>query len=319
MGFGGRNLAGGSVVGGGSGGGPGGGNANWKYRKLDMPVFDGNDPDGWILRVERYFKFYRLTEEEMLEAVAVAMDGDALRWYQWENKRHPIRRWADLKVFILRHFRSSNGGSLYEQWLATNQTSTVNEYRRKFIETAAPLEQVSEDMLLGHFINGLKEEIKAEVRLLHPVSLEQAMELAVRVEEKLRVSGYRRNGVASVKTGTLSTYSKGAFTVNPYAFGPPNSPPISRNWGSQSPESQASVQSPKSIATTTHTVGEIRRLTEKELQEKRAKGLCYRCDAKWMVGHRCKKKELSVMLIEEEDGETDCEDIDNSQAHQKSL
>lgn len=81
----------------GSGGGPG----NWHYRKLDMPIFDRNDPDGWILRVERYFAFYRLTEEEMLEAVAVALDGDALRWYQWENKRHPIRRWVDLKGFIL--------------------------------------------------------------------------------------------------------------------------------------------------------------------------------------------------------------------------
>lgn len=52
-GFGGRNFAGGSVVDGGSGGGPGSSNSNWRYRKLDMPVFDGSDPDGWILRVER--------------------------------------------------------------------------------------------------------------------------------------------------------------------------------------------------------------------------------------------------------------------------
>ena len=52
---------------------------------------------------------------------------------------------------------------------------------------------------------------------------------------------------------------------------------------------------------------EVKRLSETELQEKRAKGLCYRCDAKWAIGHRCKKKELSVMLIaeEEEEGEGD--------------
>lgn len=115
-GLGGRNVTVGSVVGGGSGGGPGGttgnfggtvgggivgyggGNGNWRYRKLDMPVFDGEDPDGWILRVERYFAFYHLSEMEMLEAVVVALDGDALRWYQWENKRHPVRRWAALAV-----------------------------------------------------------------------------------------------------------------------------------------------------------------------------------------------------------------------------
>ena len=59
-------------------GGPGHG-ASWRYRKLDMPVFDGTDPDGWLLRVERYFKFYRMSEEDMLDAAAVAMDGEALR------------------------------------------------------------------------------------------------------------------------------------------------------------------------------------------------------------------------------------------------
>lgn len=56
----------------------GGGPGNWWYRKLDMPIFDGTDPDGWVLRVDRYFNFYRLTEEERLEAVVVALEGDAL-------------------------------------------------------------------------------------------------------------------------------------------------------------------------------------------------------------------------------------------------
>lgn len=90
------------------GGGPGHasimGQSNWRYRKLDMPVFDRTDPYGWILQVERYFGFYRLTKEEMLEAVVVSMEGDALRWLQWENKRHPIRRWPNLNGFILRQF-----------------------------------------------------------------------------------------------------------------------------------------------------------------------------------------------------------------------
>lgn len=116
----------GGYGGGGSGGGPG----NWRYMKLDMPIFDGSDPDGWILRMERYFTFYRLTETEMLEAVTVALEGDALRWYQWEQKRRPIRLWADIKTFVLRQIKPENGGSLYEQWLATNQVTDVNEYMR---------------------------------------------------------------------------------------------------------------------------------------------------------------------------------------------
>lgn len=41
---------------------------NWKVKKLDLPIFTGTNPDGWILRAERYFQFYRLGEEETLEA-----------------------------------------------------------------------------------------------------------------------------------------------------------------------------------------------------------------------------------------------------------
>lgn len=41
---------GGSGLGGGGrrldGDGPGGGMGNWRFRKLDMQVFDGSDPDG---------------------------------------------------------------------------------------------------------------------------------------------------------------------------------------------------------------------------------------------------------------------------------
>lgn len=81
-----------SHTGRGSGGGPGGGvslghpiiggGANWRFKKLDMPGFDGNNPDGWILRAERYHNFYRLTEEDKLEAAVVALEGDALLWFQ---------------------------------------------------------------------------------------------------------------------------------------------------------------------------------------------------------------------------------------------
>lgn len=51
---------------------------NWRFRKLDLPVFEGENPDGLILRAERYFKFYRLNDEEQLEAAVVSLDGDAL-------------------------------------------------------------------------------------------------------------------------------------------------------------------------------------------------------------------------------------------------
>lgn len=110
---------------GGGGGGMVNNGGNWRYRKLDLPVFDGTNPDGWILRAERYFSFYRLNEEEKLEAAVVGFDGDALVWYQWENRRRPIRRWSELRELILQQFRPMHSGTLCEQWLAVVQNMPV--------------------------------------------------------------------------------------------------------------------------------------------------------------------------------------------------
>lgn len=149
-----------------------GGHVNWKLRKLDLPVFDGTNPDGWILRAERFFHFYRLSEEDKLEAAVVALDGDALLWYQWENRRQPLRSWDALKRIILRRFRTTATGSLHEQWLAHYQSGTVVDYRRRFIELLAPIDDVPEEIAKSQYLNGLKDEIRVEVRLLDPVSLD---------------------------------------------------------------------------------------------------------------------------------------------------
>ena len=41
---------------------------------------------------------------------------------------------------------------------------------------------------------------------------------------------------------------------------------------------------------------QIRRLSEKKLREKRAKGLCFQCDGKWLTNHVCSRKEMIVLI-----------------------
>lgn len=313
----------------GRGGDDGSGGDHWKYRKLDMPLFEGTDPNGWILRGEKYFAFYRLTESEKLDAAVVAMEGDALRWFTFESKRNPMRTWAELKAKVLLKYRPTNAGSLHEQWLATTQTTTVAEYQKKFIELASPLDDVPSSIMIGQFVNGLREEIKAEVRLLNPYTLNDTMDLASRVEERNRVNALLRGGYGSGRTGSFSYFSKSPFNAttnsatpgnskaqtnvltsnnyNPVAKGGPllKHTPTVNSTGSQGSNS---VAPPRSTATSSRFSGEVKRLTDRELQEKRAKGLCFRCDERWGVGHQCKRREVSVLLVDEEEGENDGED-----------
>ena len=44
-----------------------------------------------------------------------------------------------------------------------------------------------------------------------------------------------------------------------------------------------------------------RRLSDKEFQDRKKRGLCFRCDEKWRIGHICKNKGLSVLIVNDED------------------
>ena len=45
---------------------------------------------------------------------------------------------------------------------------------------------------------------------------------------------------------------------------------------------------------------EFRRLTDVEIQQHCEKGLCYRLDEKFLSGHRRKRRELSVSVVQED-------------------
>ena len=46
---------------------------------------------------------------------------------------------------------------------------------------------------------------------------------------------------------------------------------------------------------------QITRLTPKQLEEKRVKGICYSCDRKYTKGHKCVEKKLVYIDCEEEE------------------
>ena len=101
---------------------------DFRFRKLEMPLFDGTNPDGWILKAERFFNFNRFSNDEKLEAAVISFEGDALLWYQWETKKRTMFSWEEMKLLILKQFRLKHAGLLHEQWLALVQDNSVRDY-----------------------------------------------------------------------------------------------------------------------------------------------------------------------------------------------
>ena len=61
-----------------------------RLKRIEIPLFMGGNPDGWIMQVGQFFSFYHMSEVEKLEAIVVSMKGDALFWYQWEVQQGEI-------------------------------------------------------------------------------------------------------------------------------------------------------------------------------------------------------------------------------------
>nr|GFB30826.1 retrotransposon Gag domain, retroviral aspartyl protease [Tanacetum cinerariifolium] len=41
------------------------------YNKIDFPNFSGGDPRGWLLKAEKYFKYYHIPDEEKVEIASM--------------------------------------------------------------------------------------------------------------------------------------------------------------------------------------------------------------------------------------------------------
>lgn len=179
-----------------------------RIKKLELPIFNGDDPYGWTFRADRYFDVNQFEESERVEAAVVCMEGRALNWYQWTESRTPISTWRAFKATLIARFHLSFQGSAYEALVALKQSSTVTEFREEFESHAAPLKEIGEELLMGIFTNRLKEEIRAEIRLMKPNNLFELMEQAYRVKERNWVLDKGRPKFNRAQGGMIESYSR---------------------------------------------------------------------------------------------------------------
>lgn len=132
-----------------------------------------------------------------------------------------------------------------------------------------------ESYYIDNFISGLKEEISQSLYSNKPQTLQEARNRARGQEHYLAVldKRYRASQAASKSPSSLTSQI----------------------------DVPLKYVGDKSTSTTKGSEG-YRRLTLAEINERKAKGLCFHCDMKFEPGHNCRKKKIFVMMGNE------CED-----------
>ena len=136
------------------------------------------------------------------------------------------------------------------------QTTTVVSYKGNFEILSNRIKELSESHKLSCFLSGLKDEIRLPVRMLVPKSLNDVFGLAKIQEEYL---------MSSKKTfKPISDISKPSILGLPKLEG----------------RTDLKVKLP------------LHKLTNVQMEERIKQGLCYNCDEKWHLGHKCKGAKL---------------------------
>ena len=137
------------------------------------------------------------------------------------------------------------------------------------------------------FMNGLLPEIRVELRPLQPYGLGHLMEMAQRVEDRnlaMRAACEPNGPNGPKSTKMLSSANRGEWKIG------------------ENFQTRAVAVGEKTMSQRREIP--IKRLTESELQARREKGLCFKCEEKFSPGHHC-KKELQVLLVHEDEEEDD--------------
>nr|DAD39879.1 TPA_asm: hypothetical protein HUJ06_014202 [Nelumbo nucifera] len=130
------------------------------------------------------------------------------------------------------------------------------------------------------FISELKDGLRADVRVQNPQNLSTAIGLARTYELKAQ----------EVRRSINTTFHSSVRNSN-------------NQW------SNSNLNGSKS--TNPERILPIRKLSPTELQKRREQGLCYNCDEKYTMGHKCKKL-FFIELEEDDEGTTEEEYVEET-------
>ncbi|RZS22500.1 hypothetical protein BHM03_00055301 [Ensete ventricosum] len=99
--------------------------------KVDFPRWEEGDSIRWILRSERYFRFYRTANATRVEIAAIHLEGNAIQWFNWFKHTHKGFSWQRFKEGLLDRFRPTDFNNIDRQLAKIRQTSTIQEYQTR--------------------------------------------------------------------------------------------------------------------------------------------------------------------------------------------
>ncbi|XP_042950056.1 uncharacterized protein LOC122282167 [Carya illinoinensis] len=232
--------------------------------RVDFPSFHGEDPNGWIYKVNHCFSFHNTLPQHKVRLASFHMEGQALVWFQNMEEMGAFPDWDSFTRALSMRF----GPSVYDDPMASlaklHQTGSVEDYKARFENLSNRLKWLPESVQLSCFLSGLKEEIRVTVTIFNPTNLIAAYNLARLQEQNVALA--RRYHCTPI----LPSNEPGLLKTPPSVHFEPRK-------GAVKPQLP------------------VHKINQAQMKDRREKGLCYHCDSKWSPGHKCQKPKLYIL------------------------
>ena len=237
-----------------------------RYSKLNFPTFEGENPEGWVYKCERFFKYNEVPKLEKVGIASIHLEGKVIDWFQGHEASVKDLNWEALATNITARFGQGTYDNTIGQITKLRQISYVHIYQEQFEALMVRTKGLKEDFFVQCFISGLRDTIKNQVMIFQPTTLSWPIRLALLKENTIK---------AMIKEAKPSSRNTTNLTPRPQKIGQGNS----------------------------RQIPSIKKISQVELQARREKKLCYYCDEKYELGHKCKRRQI-YLLEGEEEGET---------------
>lgn len=153
------------------------GNIKYSSIKFNFLRFSGEDPEGGLYQVDKYFAFHGIGDDSKVQITGFHMMGKALSWIRDLRRNNLISTWTRFVVDLWEHFGVADYVNKLEL-SRLQQTSSLTDYLDKFEDWLNDVEEQSESMLITYFVRGLRADLKSELKILNPKTLQQAFAAA---------------------------------------------------------------------------------------------------------------------------------------------
>ncbi|KAH0653300.1 hypothetical protein KY289_030978 [Solanum tuberosum] len=247
-----------------------------KPASVELGRFGGENAEAWLFQAERYFDFYGIAAAHRLTLASFYLDGEALDWYRWLFRNKQLVGWDHFVEKVKIRFQPKGLESVEGRLAKLHQMTTVSKFQGRFEAMANQTNDISEGLMVRLFISGLREDIKGSVLAHGPKSFEEALDLAHIHEKRIQAEkGQVRPALANRIPPLLPNPSTKTF---------------------HDPSSKSIA--PASLSTPIQNRPPLKRLTHAEIQSRRERGLCYYCEEKYIVGHKCKTPPHLLLLTD---------------------